>query len=382
MIDKIDLNNDSNHAASHFGQSSENSVKNKLKLKQLPSSGWRLDISVYYDDSMLKHFKNDDNTTKRFINRIIKQTQPIFDRDSSFPTKVELNVLEIRHAPGHSWKANEATIQNISKVPDFFEQDSPIYIFFCMPQEQDNTFGIVRKLGSMCGEERSERITIVESYLEEDNNEISAAVTVAHEIGHLFGIRHDFYSNGWPRFVELNIDKGYPCSNKGGIMDKLDFSRRINDHKWTKCSQSDLLIFYNDIISKGKFCLERLPNQERDEYAKEGEHVRLTCLHNCPKTKLFGFTWSKHSSNQHHRILTHIVLPKSRGIMYSLKNIEKIDKSNIFIDPTISDGDLMIRNTRTSDEGDYLCDVKCSDPNFKETQIIKLHVEKGKNKWK
>ena len=77
-----------------------------------------------------------------------------------------------------------------------------------------------------------------------------------------------------------------------------------------------------------------------------------------------------------------IVLPKSRGIMYSLKNIEQIDKSNIFIEPSISDGDLMIRNARPSDEGDYLCDVKCSDPNFKETQIIKLHVEKGKNKWK
>ena len=79
---------------------------------------------------MSKHFKNEDNTTN-FINRIIKQTEPIFDRDSSFPTKVELHVLEIRHAPGHSWKANEATIQNISNVPDFFERDSSIYIFFC-----------------------------------------------------------------------------------------------------------------------------------------------------------------------------------------------------------------------------------------------------------
>ena len=142
-------------------------------------------------------------------------------------------------------------------------------------------------------------------------------------------------------------------------------------------------MFYNDIISKGKFCLERLPNKERDEYAKEGEHVRLTCLHDCRKSKLFGYTWSKHSSNQHHRILTHNVLPKFRGnITYSEKNKDKIDKSNIFIKPSISDGDLMIRNVRPSDEGDYLCDVKCSDPNSKETQIIKLHVEKGKNKWK
>ena len=49
VIDKINGNNDSNYAVSN---SSPSKGQNKSKLKPLPSSGWKLDISVLYDDSM------------------------------------------------------------------------------------------------------------------------------------------------------------------------------------------------------------------------------------------------------------------------------------------------------------------------------------------
>ena len=110
---------------------------------------------------------------------------------------------------------------------------------------------------------------------------------------------------------------------------------------------------------------------------REGEHARLPCRPSlCPKNNLFGFKWSKHSPTQHYEILTHNV--RFQEIIYSKKNIDRIDQKNIFINPNISDSDLIIQNARPSDEGDYVCDVICTNPAFKETRIVKLRVEEGK----
>ena len=78
-----------------------------------------------------------------------------------FPTKIKLNITGIQHAKGSLWKAKDEVLKNVSKVNEFFEVDSRIYVFICMPENDDGVFGLVhpgKKLGYICDKDRNQRI--------------------------------------------------------------------------------------------------------------------------------------------------------------------------------------------------------------------------------
>ena len=68
--------------------------------------------------------------------------------------------------------------------------------------------------------------------------------------------------------------------------------------------------------------------------------------------------------------------------IYNNENAAKVDKDNVFINPNTSDSDLIIQNVGASDAGDYICEIKAASQGCTESQIVKLHVLKGKNNFK
>ena len=121
-----------------------------------------------------------------------------------------------------------------------------------------------------------------------------------------------------------------------------------------------------------------MPADERDIFVEQGKRVRLPCVHRCPKDLLIGIKWTKNTPRERYHILTHGLLKGFEKIIYNKKHLDKVDQENILIDSNVSNIDLVIKNTKPNDKGDYICEPICRDRTYGESGIVSLHVE-GKN---
>ena len=113
-------------------------------------------------------------------------------------------------------------------------------------RKHGGNFGIAVK-DSICDLHTFNAVTIVKW----NNSVIDTAQTLAHEIGHLIGMSHDFTEDDKGRNKTCGPDKWEGDANNTDIM---NYGKRISG-KWSNCSNEDLKNYYSIVSAKKSFCL-------------------------------------------------------------------------------------------------------------------------------
>jgi len=206
--------------------------KNKSSDAVNPN-GYILPMKIRYDDNF-----NDKFGTKAVntIRRVMAQAQNIW-KWRSLPAPLIFNIdANIEKISGRFVAENDIDqVAALSTDPKFNS-----YVYWAYRNDEPGTVGIAY-FSTTCKKRVSSRTSLNE-YM---TNDLIAAQTVAHEIGHNMGMDHDF---GDDTSIKRFDSKGRPCSGVGGVM---DYYGTVD--KWSTCSAEDMTKYIN---SQPTFCLK------------------------------------------------------------------------------------------------------------------------------
>merc|ERR1712204_142977 len=121
-----------------------------------------------------------------------------------------------------------------------------IYLTAKEPGENKRSALGLGRVESMCAANQGKPRIMVQ-YKE---NDLRTALTVAHELGHLLGMYHDFEK------ASERLEKCGKGKWKGGTV--MNYGN--NRTEWSECSQDDFKLYYNKVLLKNddRFCLQEV----------------------------------------------------------------------------------------------------------------------------
>ena len=156
------------------------------------------------------------------ISALMLHVQTLFLLDS-MPTKLHLDVLSVEHLSGTTYKPSVRSITGMIK--DIIENDaneraipnSYIFLTYAILQPGvPTTVGIAYE-GTICAPDQQPFLK--SSVNMHTGDDVAAAETVAHEIGHNLNMKHDFEQSANGREIIRNCPTdGSKCTNVGGFM--------------------------------------------------------------------------------------------------------------------------------------------------------------------
>eukprot|EP00092_Neocalanus_flemingeri_P036822 GFUD01040083.1.p1 GENE.GFUD01040083.1~~GFUD01040083.1.p1 ORF type:complete len:570 (+),score=66.96 GFUD01040083.1:70-1779(+) len=208
-----------------------------------PPTKLELNINIYLDKNWEDEFGRRGGPT--YAKTIVKHASLLLKHDS-LDTKIDILDDSDRYFPVDQHLVPSKTVYtkklpDVMSGPDTVNGDQTVAHVYL-------TVGKSRLLGlsqinGMCSAISGKPRTII-VYKE---SEVRTAMTVAHELGHLLGIEHDFIPGKREKKCGQGKRTGEYVMNYGD-----------NRQKWSDCSNMDMKVYYNRVILEREvFCLKQ-----------------------------------------------------------------------------------------------------------------------------
>ena len=213
----------------------------------LPTAPLVLPITLYYDLAWWK--THGEEYTEKTARQTIKQASLILQHPTlDIKIKLVIHKVFLRKV---FLEANQKGMDKFETFlePPFIINGSPV-THIMLTATPDSLFKGIGRIGSVCSS--TERSLALVRY---DSSEARTAVTLAHEIGHILGMRHDF--------VTVNGKRG--TCGEGDYSGHFIMNYGQPRSVWSECSNKDMKRLYKSVYAtKGKFCLDE--TTEKGEY--------------------------------------------------------------------------------------------------------------------
>jgi len=198
-----------------------------------------LETTIWYDNSLLGKFDNDDDLTKQWLSIVVEFAKPLL-LHPSLDIGINLKILGAEHAN----MTLEASVENAVKLQAL--QNDHLNSYFCYDLGS-GTVGIAY-VGAACS--KYGYAVNINEYFTDLNSEITSARVFVHELGHNIGMFHDFDQ----------IHGGYknPCNGEG----LMSYGVLANGpDKWSTCSNDDFISWFR---LEGYECMSSSDFEPRD----------------------------------------------------------------------------------------------------------------------